>query len=195
MSKPVKPVMTNKLHACDNTLNDAHKPSKWSPWVKMFHWSSALFLFLAWVMIVMDENFASDSGFDYLSLHKAFGVSILLWTIARVLSRLMTQSPATIAMPKWQVGISHLTHTALYLLLLAMPLAGILMTWYAGRSIDMFGLFDLPSIVSIDRTQARFFNNLHTSVLWPALWIFTGLHVVAALYHQFVMKDKIMNRM
>ena len=114
--------------------------------------------------------------------------------IARVISRVISPTPADLPVAKWQRMVSHLTHLLLYVLLFAMPLSGILMTWYGGRSIDMFGLFDLPSILATDRGQARFFNNLHTDVIWPAILVFTAIHILGALQHQFIKKDNIMSR-
>ncbi len=137
---------------------------------------------------------SASSGETYLNLHRAFGVSLLFWMIARVISRVISPTPASVPMPKWQTAVSHLTHLLLYAVLFAMPLSGILMTWYGGHSIDMFGLFELQSILTTDRGQARFFNNLHTDVLWPTLMVFTGLHILGAIQHQFIKKDNIMSR-
>lgn len=167
------------------------RPDKWSGAVRLFHWGSVILLIITWSMITIHEN---TEGSTFIGLHKAFGVSLLLWMIARVISRIISQSPLTLAMPTWQKSISHLTHIALYVLLFAMPLSGLLMSWYGGRSIDMFGLFELPPIVGSDRAQARFYNNLHTNIIWPAILIFTALHLLGFIQHQFIKKDNILSR-
>lgn len=167
------------------------KSTKWSKAVIVFHWGSALLLIVIWTMITLHQGAEGDT---YLNLHKAFGVSLLLWMMARVISRIISPTPASLSMPKWQIAISHLSHLLLYVLLFAMPISGILMSWYAGRSIDMFGLFELPSILDTDRGQARFFNNLHTDIFWPAILVFTAIHILAALQHQFIIKDNIFSR-
>lgn len=182
-------IAPNNRHA--NTVT-AVKPNKWSSAVKIFHWGSVLLLIVVWGMITLHEG--SSAGETYLDLHRAFGVSLLFWMIARVISRVISPTPADLPVAKWQRMVSHLTHLLLYVLLFAMPLSGILMTWYGGRSIDMFGLFDLPSILATDRGQARFFNNLHTDVIWPAILVFTAIHILGALQHQFIKKDNIMSR-
>lgn len=174
-----------------NTVT-AVKSQKWSSAVKVFHWGSVLLLIVVWSMIALHKG--ASEGETYLDLHRAFGVSLLFWMIARVISRIISPTPADLPMPKWQTAVSHLTHLVLYILLFAMPISGILMTWYGGRTIDMFGLFDLPSILAVDRGQARFFNNLHTDVIWPTLLVFTALHILGALQHQFIKKDNIMSR-
>lgn len=165
--------------------------SKWSVTSRLFHWVSAVLLLVTWIMIILYDNLDSNL---YIGLHKAFGVSLLFWMIARVINRLFTKAPAPLAMPKWQLIISQLSHFALYAILIAMPLAGVLMSVYGGRPIDIFGLFQIPVFVTPDRGLARFYNDVHTDIIWPMIIAFTVLHVGAALYHQFVKKDNVMAR-
>lgn len=165
--------------------------SKWSVTSRLFHWVSAVLLLVTWIMILLYDNLDSNL---YIGLHKAFGVSLLFWMIARVINRLFTKAPAPLAMPKWQLIISQLSHFALYAILIAMPLAGVLMSVYGGRPIDIFGLFQIPVFVTPDRGLARFYNDVHTDIIWPMIIAFTVLHVGAALYHQFVKKDNVMAR-
>ena len=115
--------------------------------------------------------------------------------IARVLNRVFTKAPPAVPMPKWQTIISQLNHFALYALLIAMPIAGLLMSIYGGRPVDIFGLFEIPVFLTPDRSAARFYNDLHTDIIWPMIVVFTLLHIGAALYHQFILKDKLINRM
>ncbi|MDN3397541.1 cytochrome b [Psychrobacter sp. APC 3426] len=165
--------------------------SKWSVTSRLFHWVSAVLLLVTWIMILLYDNLDSNL---YIGLHKAFGVSLLFWMIARVINRIFTKAPAPLAMPKWQLIISQLSHFALYAILIAMPLAGVLMSVYGGRPIDIFGLFQIPVFVTPDRGLARFYNDVHTDIIWPMIIAFTVLHVGAALYHQFVKKDNVMAR-
>ena len=166
--------------------------SKWSVSSRIFHWISAVLLLITWIMMLLNNNLDSNI---YIGLHKAFGVSLLFWMIARVINRVFTKAPPPISMPKWQLLSSHLSHFGLYALLIAMPTVGLLMTVYGGRPVDIFGLFQIPVFVTPDRTLARFYNNLHTDVIWQAIIAFTAVHISAALYHQFVKKDNLIARM
>ncbi len=165
--------------------------NKWSVMSRVFHWISALLLLVTWAMVFLYGN--TDNSL-YINLHKAFGVSLLFWMLARVINRVFTKAPPAVAMPKWQVVISQLTHFALYALLIAMPVAGLLMSVYGGRPVDVFGLFQIPVFVEIDRSAARFYNDLHTDIIWPMILVFTVAHIGAALFHQFIQKDKLINR-
>ena len=147
-------------------MNNIHSNlTKWSVASRIFHWVSALLLLVTWIMILLYDNLDSKV---YIGLHKAFGISLLFWMIARVISRLFTKAPPALAMPKWQMLLAQLSHFALYALLIAMPAAGLLMSVYGGRAVD---------------------------ILWPMIIVFTLIHIGAALYHQFIKKDNIMARM
>lgn len=170
------------------------KPSvqKWSASSRIFHWVSAVLLLVTWILMLLYQ-YIDDKV--YIGLHKAFGISILCWMIARVINRVFTKAPLSLPMPKWQAVISHLNHFVLYALLIAMPVAGLLMTVYGGRPVDIFGLFQIPVFVTPDRSTARFYDDIHTDIIWPMIIFFTLLHIGAALYHQFVKKDNLMSRM
>ena len=166
--------------------------TKWSATSRVFHWISAILLLITWAMMLLYTNLDSKV---YISLHKAFGVSLLFWMIARVINRVFTRAPPPAAMPKWQMLLSQLSHFALYALLIAMPIAGLLMSVYGGRPVDIFGLFQIPVFVTPDRGLARLYNDWHTDIIWPMIIAFTLIHIGAALYHQFVKKDNLMSRM
>ncbi len=166
--------------------------TKWPISSRIFHWISALLLLVTWLLMVLYQY--TDTKL-FIGLHKAFGISVLCWMIARVLNRLLIRAPAPVVMPKWQLLISQLNHFVLYALLIAMPVAGLLMSVYGGRPVAIFGLFEIPVFVTPDRSLARFFNDIHTDIIWPMIIAFTLLHIGAALYHQFILKDKLINRM
>lgn len=165
---------------------------KWPVSSRIFHWISALLLLVTWILILLYGN--TDSKI-YIGLHKAFGISVLFWMIARLINRLFTTAPPSLPAPKWQVLVAKLTHFALYALLIAMPVAGLLMSVYGGRPVDIFGLFQIPVFVTPDRGMARFFNDMHTNIIWPMIIAFTVTHIGAALYHQFIKKDNLIARM
>lgn len=168
---------------------------KWSATSRLFHWGSVILLIVTWAMITLNNN--SDSNVDYMMLHKSFGASLLFWMIARFINRIFTKAPPPVTNnePLWQTAIAHLTHWALYALLFAMPIAGILMSVYGGRPVSVFGLFEIPVFVEINRSSARFYNDLHTGVIWPLILLFTAMHIGAALFHQFIKKDNLLARM
>ncbi|WP_182406932.1 cytochrome b [Psychrobacter sp. GP33] len=171
---------------------DHENVQKWSASSRIFHWVSAVLLLVTWLLMLA---YGYNESKVYIGLHKAFGMSVLFWMIARVINRLFTKAPPPLPMPKIQVIVSQLTHFILYALLIAMPIAGLLMSVYGGRPVDMFGLFEIPVFVTPNRTAARFYNDVHADILWPMIIVFTLAHIGAAFFHQWVKKDKLIDRM
>ena len=169
-----------------------HGIVRWSLAARIFHWISVLLLIATWAMVQLNDDAITDT---YLDLHKAFGLSVLFWTLGRMISRLIGQNPKDVYMPKWQSWISRLTHLALYLLLLAMPISAWFATMMRGDGVSMFGLFEIPAFLGQNGELARNLMHWHKDIFWPALLTFTGLHIVGALYHQFIMKDHLIKRM
>lgn len=153
---------------------------------RLFHHIGLLLIVVCWALVEFGENIA---------LHKALGASFLLWTVARLINAGIRKRLPKIPQPKWQTALMHATHAGLYLCMLAMPISGILMSMYGGRGVDMFGLFSIPAFVSPNRDMARYFNELHADLIFPALCLLVLAHAGAALYHQFILKDNLLSRM
>lgn len=160
---------------------------KYSVAARAFHWIGALLLLATYALISIGEG--------NIGLHKAMGVSFLIWTLLRIANRMIGKSPAPVAMPAWQTLVSKLTHLALYVAMIVMPLSGLMMSMYAGRATSVFGLFEVPVLVTPSREMAGLLNEFHGDVIWTVLWVLIVAHVVAALYHQFVVKDNLLSRM
>lgn len=60
--------------------------------------------------------------------------------------------------------------------------------------ILVVGLFDIPTLVSIDHEQRRFFGGLHNTVAWSII-VLACIHAVAALVHHYVLRDGVLRRM
>lgn len=167
-------------------MSEYSSNQKWAIAVRVFHWIGAFTILAAYFTAEISRN---------IGIHKAIGVSFLLWTIARIINRFLVKAPPSPPMPKWQTGIAHATHAGLYFAMLAMPISGLLMSMYSGYPTKVFGLFTIPVMVTPNDEMAGILNNLHTDIWWVMLLILLALHIGGALYHQFVQKDALIKRM
>ena len=85
-------------------------------------------------------------------------------------------------------------HLLLYLLLIAIPVTGWLMSSAKGFTTNYFGLFDLPNLVGKDKALAHTLKELH-GFLANSLMALVALHIAAAIKHQVIDKDNLMARM
>ncbi len=129
-----------------------------------------------------------------LARHKSFGITILGLAIIRLAWRLFNRPPPLPPMPRWQHHAANLNHWALYALLFAMPLSGWMMSSASNFPVSWFGLVQLPDFVGPDRALKERFHDLHHLFAW-FLYALAGLHVAAALKHQFLDRDGLLFRM
>jgi cytochrome b561 len=136
-------------------------------------------------------------GLDKLALlarHKSVGITILALAAIRLGWRLIDRPPPPPPMPRWQLVAARLNHAAFYLLLLAMPLSGWLMSSASNYPVSWFGLVQLPDFVAADPELKDLLEDLHET-LAKALVALALLHVAAALKHQFIDRDGLLLRM
>jgi hypothetical protein len=87
-----------------------------------------------------------------------------------------------------------LAHLALYGLFFAVPLSGWAYSSAAGFPVVVFGVLPLPDFVPVDRALAETLKGLH-KLCTLSLAALVLLHVAAALKHQFVDRDGLLQRM
>jgi cytochrome b561 len=97
-------------------------------------------------------------------------------------------------MPGWQRLAAHLSHGALYTLLVVLPVTGWLMSSALGIPTVYLGLVPLPDLVAPDRPLGESLVRLHHTLAF-LFAILIGIHVAAAVYHHFVQKDDVARRM
>jgi cytochrome b561 len=129
-----------------------------------------------------------------MSRHKSVGITILGIAVIRLAWRWIDRPPALPPMPRWQELAARLNHWALYALLFALPLTGWLMSSAANRPVSWFGLVQLPDFIAPDEGLEEALEETHETLV-NVLFALAGLHVAAALKHQFVDRNGLLFRM
>ena len=117
------------------------------------HWLAALLVggTFALGLLMTDIPGLTPTKLKYFSWHKWIGLTVLLTMLPRLLWRLLRAVPAMPAsMGRWQRRAAHLAHLALYCLLLAVPLSGLLYSQAAGVPVVLFGVLDIPALIAPD---------------------------------------------
>ena len=165
---------------------------------RRFHWWTVLLVAvqipvgLFMVRYGAATNFAAPTGQLY-DLHKIAGLVILLLVIARLIYRFAHGAPTDEPTLKpWERVVSHITHWAIYALLIIVPLLGWLAISYYGP-FEPFGI-KLPALASQDDAKATQIFFLHMLAAY-ALIVLVGTHVGGALMHYVIRKDGVLARM
>ena len=163
---------------------------------KLLHWLVAICVLttapVAIAMVCVSEGPTQNALYNF---HKSLGVLILILMILRLINRLAVGAPiADPGIEPWQKTVSSIVHTSLYVLLLAMPIVGYIANSVYGASTPFFGLFDLPPIAAKNEALATQLFTIHRWVGW-LLIVLVLTHVGAALYHYFIQRDNVLQRM
>lgn len=154
-----------------------------------FHWTIAAMVILNLV-----------SGLIYRPIfftHKAVGMTVLVLSVGRLLWRLSHRAPPPPRdIPGWQLVAARATHWALYVLIIALPLTGWMLSSAASerRPLNWFGLFDIPYLPMAPGPLGEAAHSAHERLGFLAAALVL-LHASAALRHHYVLRDRVLSRM
>ena len=182
------------------SLASSSEARRYSTIAMVLHWLLGLTIFVMFgVGLYMADLPFSPLRLKLYNYHKWAGICFLLLTVLRLLWRFTHRPPALPAaieqaMPTWQNRLYHATHGVLYALFFAVPLIGWAYSSAAGFTIVLFGVIPLPDLLTVDKEFAKQIRDLHEISAFALVGL-ALLHIVAALKHQFIDRDKLINRM
>ncbi|NTV94998.1 MAG: cytochrome b [Thiobacillus sp.] len=159
------------------------------------HWLMAAGLIGTFSLgVYMHELPFSPTKLQLYSWHKWAGVTLFSLALARLAWRAGHRPPELPAtMPRYMRHGAALVHGALYLLMLAIPLSGWLMSSAKGVTTVWFGVLPLPDLLSKDKELGDLLQEVHESLNLGLLALVIA-HAVAALKHHFIDRDDILVR-
>ena len=179
-------------------MADEQSASRYPQSMRRLHWAIFVLVLVGYVLGNIFDWFPrrTPERINILGAHYLVGICVLLLTLPRFWLRKQHGSPP-IAPPldRWTNLLAKLTHYAMYAFLLIQPLLGIITLQNSGKSITLFGVTLLPSLVATpDRDLGHWFEDIHVTVAEVFYWVI-GLHILAALWHHFIRRDDTLKRM
>jgi cytochrome b561 len=163
---------------------------------KFLHWLIVLLLIgqfaAAWTMPHIGRNTPVTT---LISIHFSIGIVIIAVAVVRLLWRAICGEPAPLdGVPPWQVQSARALHWLLYILLFAVPILGWINASWRGMPIVMFGT-ELPKLVATRAPGFGWTGDVHSLLANYVMLTLVGLHVLAGLYHYFIRRDTVLQRM
>ncbi|WP_052029628.1 cytochrome b [Vibrio halioticoli] len=161
----------------------------------VMHWLTGLSFVGVFIvgMILAEMERGPDKSF-LMGYHKSIGALILIVAVLRVAWRLKEgKLPSLGTSPEWQEKIAHAVHGILMLATLIMPISGVVMSAAGGRAVDIFGWEIISKGDKIEWLQ-EIASTMHHSAVNIIIAVFV-LHVVGAIKHHVIDKDKTITRM
>ncbi|MEP9348402.1 cytochrome b [Xanthobacter sp. KR7-225] len=162
---------------------------------RALHWlMAAAILAMLFIGVGMVSTVA-PAYVPLLATHKTLGIAILVLALARLAVRLRSGAPALPAGLPVPVRLAaHLSHAALYGLMIALPVIGWGMLSAAGYPIVLLGGIRLPPILPPSDTLHAVLWTAHAGLAF-ALFALILMHVAAALFHALVRRDGVFESM
>ena len=162
----------------------------------VLHWLVALLIFVGFPLgVYMHELPLSPTKLQLYSYHKWIGITVLLLAGLRVAWRLTHRPPPlSDSVVRWQRQASAVVHGLLYVLILAIPLSGWLMSSAKGFPVVWFGVLPLPDLIGKDKALGELLAGVHQALNFTLLGLVI-LHVAAALKHHFIERQPFLQRM
>ena len=177
------------------TITD-HSQRGYSLSMRILHWVTALAMISVIISGLLIGHYSKQFGFLY-DYHRPMGFILLFLVAARIIARLFSKPPSPLpkSISPIQKAIAHLTHWLLYAALIIQPFLG----WYATnawgvKKIPFFFGFHLPQIAEKDRELGNYLLGIHHD-LGLIIAALVAMHIGAALYHHFILKDNVLMRM
>ena len=161
--------------------------------VQAFHWLTAILVVAAYTFGPggnEERVYSPARDFDR-QLHETLGLCLLAIVLLRLLWRAFDARPEDIPMPHWMKILSRATHGLLYALLIAVPLTAIAGAWLEGHPVTPLGNVAIGPFLAKAHDVGQSIATLHTWLGDAILWV-AGLHAAAALYHHFILKDRVL---
>lgn len=178
-------------------MNNSDANPGYSGPAKLLHWAILGLLvvqfILAWAMPHIGRNTKPDT---IINLHLSFGMLILAVAVVRLGWRLThREPPPEDGLPPWQMQSARVTHWLLYILLFVVPVLGWINASWRGFPVSLFGLFELPKLLATRAPGFGWTGDVHNLLANYLMLALVGLHVAAALYHYFIRRDGVLQRM
>jgi cytochrome b561 len=176
--------------------NTSNAPAHYTSTAKALHWLMAVLLIgLLALGFYMHDLPLSPEKLRLYSWHKWAGVTVFVLVLARLAWRIAHRPPALPeTMPPPMQLAAHAGHALLYLLMIAIPLSGWLMSSAKGFQTVWFGVLPIPDLLGKNKELGDLLAIVHKTLNLIFVAVLLG-HVVAALKHHFMDKDDILTRM
>lgn len=158
------------------------------------HWLTAFLVIVQFALGQSWDWFPRPTRHLMVVTHMSLGIILTLVVLARILWRFAFRHHVQ-SLETGLVRIASTTvHYLLYALLVAQALLGFLARWEGNEAMSFFGL-QIPSpFIGPGKEVADQIQDIHNWVGWAIIIVALG-HALAALYHYYVLHDRVLGRM
>jgi cytochrome b561 len=157
------------------------------------HWLVVLLIFATFLLGKYMSGIPIESEkVPLLGIHMVLGFIALVAIIVRFITRLRLPLPTSVKTGNAFLDVvSKGVHEALFVIVFLMTLSGVSLSLQSGLLPAVFGASSAALTADFFEFRARVLHGF----IAPALLVLVLVHVRAAFYHQFALKDNLLSRM
>lgn len=179
-------------------MNDAivEKPNDYRVVQKVIHWLMGLFISLDLFVAQKFGNFLEEADrLESRMDHATLGTTLSILLLLRLYFRFRSGAPAlpTEGMSPWQIWLAHWVHILLYVAMACLLLTGFITAMQATDPILIYNSFEI-TLGAMSDENFVFLRQFHELMTWVMI-VLIVIHVAGALYHQFIVKDRVLIKM
>lgn len=159
----------------------------------LLHWVMAAMVIILVLTGLFSEDLEDIYGQAPTYFHVSLGLTVFALTVLRLAWRMSHRPPPMpLSMPRWQHVSAHGAHWLIYALMLLLPFSGYLFVSAGPYPLLWFSL-TVPKL-AVSEGVGELTHEFH-EIGGITMAILLGLHIGAALVHQFISKDRLIARM
>jgi cytochrome b561 len=161
--------------------------------VRVFHWASAILIVVSAAVVLSREVTEHQPTRQILlELHRQLGLLILVGLLGRLVTRVrLGLADHASNLGRGTRVAAQVAHGMMYGVLACITLIGWALTNAHATGLRLLGIIPLPSLVRADSDLADTLSDWHVYAAWTLL-AFVVLHVSAALWHHFRLRDRVL---
>ena len=169
---------------------------EWWSLAKALHWLAAVgILVLLYLGIQQSGMERGPEKSEMRMVHASIAIIVFVLMIVRLAWRWLSETPAhPEGIPATHKLLSTIVHWGLYLAVFVQLVSGSMVVATNGNGLPFFGLFRIPVPVAENHDAHEFWEEIHEPAWW-AIVILLGVHILAAIYNHFVLKNDVLRRM
>lgn len=174
-------------------LTAVNETSRYGRVSRLLHWTIAFLFIILIPMGIFSSIIPEDVMYrtQYYVVHKTIGVVVFCLILIRLIWNRQSKRPALDASLKpVERKLAHGVHITLYVMMIAIPLTGFIMTSFHGYPTFFFA-WELQPLWEQSKTGTIAFGMIHKYILPYLLYVVLGAHVLGALKHHFIDKHKL----
>lgn len=159
------------------------------------HWLAALGILVLYLNgEAMEDAVGRPARIAAMQTHVSWGMALLPLLALRVIWSLTSPKPDPMPQHRLLAVLSLIVHWLLLAAIVIAAVTGPLAIWWVGRPVGVFGLFEIPSPLANNHDLHEAAEGVHGFAA-HAILILVALHVLGALKHLVIDRDRTLQRM